>query len=858
MASEAKEPSPVSIAEPTVRLKGKENYYGRTMEFGIFMSKVGKSEDLVDEERWLDYPADDPLQNWRKINSAAVGRLCRAQSTRPEATMAPTTKDSASQEDKPLWDPMFENDEASDKSKRKIVRVPTEKHLSFRLFARACKAEKVKNEEMRDYLGTSPTNPLMTDSKIRGVYVGMSAIDCVPILMLPSFPKDPSSSLTGDALRRKIKDSLLTDTLEFVTLRGRDGSSPGAEIIWLENMLIPGNISFVKRGIWGQLPNDEKLKFLEIMKREHTLLHCGFGAAGVARILPSSEITKRKPEICRPIHDDKNYDTLHYRLRWPPMAVLEFPQKMIRSIERLLNSCPSDNVPLNIALAATVIYFDLEKGDHQVEGFLDGTSNSAPFFPGAPLKNFIIYFPHMLRFVETNHLTEFIHPIRFAATHYARDSCNELDLSWELDTGMVRSWYSAIRSRHPQVPSSTRFTLIPSSMPGTTMVFPQDCTNAEKPSSDLFKICCLDDVRTLGLPSYHYRGVQRGYSREVGGPSWMFSKAVQNPTYQLQSVPSVDYWKTEPTGCIKALTGTARRISTVFPDIGSSCYDYHDMKPVVDSRFGVIRSYIQNFQLCNDLQEPERRIIAKRADELNRIADRFGIPPGKRRMSFKTLCPEWDGMEGDLSSLLVEGKLKRYAAVEPPLPPAKRVKPVDPTLSSEAQAKIMEIIGSLKTSSDDWKSLQELLKNPAPKMKAVQESFSYVRSFVADVQKALQPENAENGHGCIDQVIRVAFRAEGLYTKSQVETLDYELKWEKQHLERFTKIGQATGDSLQVIFSNCDRPDGFRLTLPNIQVLRESSLIKDQVEAYKKSEALLSPPRPVIKLKTSSKGDQAK
>ncbi|EWG41629.1 hypothetical protein FVEG_03703 [Fusarium verticillioides 7600] len=807
MASEAKEPSPVSMAEPTVRLKGKENYYGRTMEFDIFMSKVGKSEDLVDEERWLDYPVDDPLENWTKLDIAVAGRLCWGQSTRPEATMAPTTKESTGQEDRPIWDPMFENDEASDKSKRKIVRVPTEEHLSFRLFARACKAEKVKNEEMRDYLGTSLTNPLMTDSKIRGVYVGISAIDCVPILMLMSFPKDPNTPWTGDALRRKIKTSLVTDTLEFVTLRGRDGSYPGAEIIWLENMLIPGNISFVKRGIWGQLPDDEKL----------------------------NEITKRKPSISRPIHDGKNYDTLHYRLRWPPMAVLEFPQQMIEWMEKFLSWYPSDNVSLNIALAATVIYFDLEKGNHQAEGFLDGSSDRLPYFRGAWLKKFIIYFPHMLR-----------------------DDCSELDIPWQPKVDdEVRSWYSAISSRHPQVPSSTRFTLVPSSMPGTNMVFPQDCTNVEKPSSDLFKTCCLDDVRTLGLPSYHYRGVQRGYSREVGSPSWMFSKAVQNPKSRLQSVPSVDYWKTEPTGGIKALTGTARRISTVFPDIGSSCYGYHVIKPVVDGRFGVVRSYLQNFQLCDDLQDAERKIIAKRANDLNRIADRLGIPSEKRRMSFKTLCPEWDGMEVDLRSLLMEGKLKRYAAGEPPLPPAKRAKPVDPALSPEVQNRIAEIIDSLKTSSDDWKGLQKLIESPAPKLKAVQESFSPVRSFVADVQKALQPENSENGQGSIDQVIRVAFRAEGLYTKAEVEALDYRSKWEKHRLNRFIKIGQALGDCMQVIFSNCDEPGGFRLTLPNIQVLRESPLVKDQVEAYKKIEALLSPPRTVIKLKTS-KGDPAK
>ncbi|KAK2700022.1 hypothetical protein QWA68_000876 [Fusarium oxysporum] len=57
MAGNTPGPPALEEAKPTVRLKGKEHEYGETLEFDAFQSRGGNPEDLMDEERWLDFPA---------------------------------------------------------------------------------------------------------------------------------------------------------------------------------------------------------------------------------------------------------------------------------------------------------------------------------------------------------------------------------------------------------------------------------------------------------------------------------------------------------------------------------------------------------------------------------------------------------------------------------------------------------------------------------------------------------------------------------------------------------------------------------------------------------------------------------
>ncbi|KAF5563225.1 polyketide synthase [Fusarium phyllophilum] len=835
-------------ANPTVRLKGKEGEYAETLEYDTFQSRGGNPRDLMDEERWLDFPAHvrSPLKK------------CMMKGSAGDTSLTPTETSGL----RKIWNPEPVAGLGNDRiSKVDTGRKMTETHLAAKLAARACHFTSTLDHETKEWLDIASGMQLTADKMVSGVFVGVSAFNYHAIFMRKSGTQHLPDGFNGLSRQQAIENLLNLDSTELVELVFGPGSPiQGHEIIWTENMLIPGNISYTKRALHDHLDDDEKTQFLQLLRREHHLLLSMNNPAGVAKTLPSNEDPSRKPLICRAVQGGKEYNTLHFTLKWPPMALLEFPEDMINKMQSLLDRYPLDNVPLNIALAATIIYFDIEETlDHEMEGFVDSFPTRKPsVVTKTPLATFIIYFPHMLRFVETRHLTSFLHPFRFA--NYFKSHCAALEVSNvrdNLSPISMRSCVHQIRSRHPQILADSRFTLVPASMPGSTMVFPEDCTHAERPSPELFALCCLNDVRTLGIPSYSYN--KESSLRCVGAPKWLFTKAVRQSRdncVPLAGHPTIAYWNTTTPETVKALTGPARTIGPVFPDIGSKYYNTKAIASCVKRWFGDETYYTQNLQFCLDNPELERKNMATRADELIRIADRLGIPPSERKTSHKTMLLEWDGMEGHLKSLREEGKLKRLAAPEYFTPPAKRAQPFEPTLSPNIKKKVLQIIKGLSAASCDWDNLLKYLETPVPKMKAIQQSFSHVRLFIAELEKTLQSKNNGSGEGDLDHVIRLVLRAEGLFG-SGVEAMDYESKW-SQHRARFSQLfGQPTGDAIEAVFRLRSTPDAYGIILPQIQVLRESPLIKDQVEAFKKIEALLGQPLSDTAVETASGGNQA-
>lgn len=414
----------------------------------------------MDEERWLSTPAGLRDLPWTSNVS---------EDSSPRGLRGITHDHSSRDADGSvsaciIWSPATPEGR-DDTTPRKV----NSQHMVFKHVARACNAEE----------GNSET---------KGVFVGISAIDCMPMTLVRDRQQATNS-----------QDE--TDSMNGVKLKYPDGFPGGADIIWLENMLIPGNIAYLRSSLINNLGSEEKENFLRVRKRENNLLGRGLNPAGVALSLPSSQDPKRQPLICRPIHPGRNYNTLHYQMRWPPMAALEFPTQMIEAMVKFLDKHPHDNVPLNIALAAAIIFIDLSNEGWQTESFMSsGNDQVRPFRP-ASLGQFVLYFPHMLRYVETKHLTAFIHPSRFAAYHYYKDCRQDKGIKIEstaIDAKKMKVWCTQIRSRYPQVSKNYRFHLIPASMPGSRMVFPSDCTSEAPPSTSLFRMCCLDDIQTLG------------------------------------------------------------------------------------------------------------------------------------------------------------------------------------------------------------------------------------------------------------------------------------------------------------------------------------------------------------------------
>ncbi|KAF5720593.1 hypothetical protein FGLOB1_701 [Fusarium globosum] len=751
-------------ANPTVRLKGKDGGYGETLEYDTFQSRGGNPDDLMDEERWLDFPAHvrSPLKRSRMKESDR------------DTSLTPTEIS----EVRIIWDPEPVSGLGNNRiSKVDTGRKVTETHVAVKLAARACDLPSLIHHETKKWLDIDSDTQLKTDKTVNGVFVGISAFNYYSIFMKKSSTQHLPDGLHGVSRQQAIKRSLSLDNTELVELVFGPGCPiQGHEIIWTENMLIPGNISYVKRALHDDLNDDEKARFLQLLRREHRLLESGDRPTGVAKTLPSNEAPDRKPLICRAIQGGQDYKSLHFTLNWPPMALLKLPKTMISQMQRFLDRYPSDNVPLNIALAATIIYFDIEEtGDHETEGFVDSFPRKAVVVQKAPLATFIMHFPHML-------------------------SLNALVLSRD-------PFSSSASSRGLKVH---------------------------------FDSCIYARV-------------------DYGAPKWLFTKAVRqsdNNCLPLTGHPTIAYWNTTTPQTIKALTGSARTIGPVFPDIGSDYYNTEAIVSCAKRWFGGETYYTQNFQFCLDNPERERKNMATRADELIRIADRLGIPPSERRTSHKTMLLEWDGMKGHLKALHEKGKLKRLAAPEYSAPLAKRSQPVEPTLSSDIKAEILQTIEGLAAASCDWDSLLKDLQTPAPTLKAIQESLSHVRLFVSELENTLPKENDGNGEGDLDHVIRLVFRAEGLFG-SGVEAMDYESKW-GQHRHRLSQIfGLPIGKAMETAFRLRNTPDAFGLILPQIQVLRESPLIKDQVEAFKKIEALLEQPLTDIDVETTSGDNEA-
>ncbi|KAF5682030.1 polyketide synthase [Fusarium denticulatum] len=836
--------SVLTKAKPTVRVKGKEHEYGETIEFHTFQSRGGNPEDLMDEERFLDYPEEYHWANWTNCPSAD--------------TFQPTGR--------VIWEPFLKDTGAA-------VRVPTEKHWEFHLLARACKSQTIKLRGMRHLLGILGSQQLTTQSKVNGVFVGISAITSEAVIMLRNESSGVNLiSLDGRTQMSSNRDN--TDTVKFQSVSMQ--AVNGHEIIWTEGMLVPGNISYAKNALWGRLCGDQKTQFLEIMAREHSLLGDGLSCAGVAMIPPSNEVKERKPAICRPIHENKDYSSLHYVLQWPPLAALEFPIDMIEAIEEFQGWHQQDNVPLNISLAATIIYFDLkEAGENQGEGFIGLGNHEAAPLGECSLSVFVIYFAHMLRFVEVNHLTAFIHPTRFAAMHYSDDkrkifgNFSEIDTPTTngktLDETLMLSSYLEIRSRHPQVPTNFRFALIPASMPGTSMVFPQDCNHAEKPTSDLHTLCCLNDVRTMGFPDY-LRGVDTTSGlRSIGGPQWPFSEMINEPVSRLDGDPSISYWKPMPYRGVKALTGAAKTIGPLFPHLGSVCWKDEYITECVKRHFGMVEFLTKNFTISKHLPDYIFKDIQTKAKELKKVFTYLGKKRSAWNFNLETLTPSWRGMENDLKSLhekgelekIASGSLKRAAPEKHFKPASKRVKLAKRCISIELRTQILGIIDGLAVRSLDWYPMRHYLESTTnPSLNEAWDLLSEVQSLKSEIQETLPATDPDNGQGSLDKVIRMCFRAAGLLDRPQAKSMDYEQQWDKCR-EDFSKMDKTTAGILNILYKYRNTDGAFEDFLPMVGPLRDSSMIKGQVDACTEIEGLLETARTIVKIRTPLQNGQA-
>ncbi|KAI6760553.1 hypothetical protein HG530_009413 [Fusarium avenaceum] len=700
-------------ARDDVRLKGNDGTYFKSLAFDVYLSQK-HLKDLMDEERWLQDPPGGPAK-WVKpseepeaTNNDEGGAISLAEHFVDDETPEESIKVfTLGCYDRILWLPGEgavltdrSQDPPNDPALESGFRVPTEATTAYKVLTRACRVINpgqgmhASTQFSKQALGISEDDPLTLGHDINAVVVGVSALDCSPVIMQRHESDQGSQQGTTDSTDQVVEQSTphadhFKDGNSRIILRSYSGGLCGRRIIYFQNVLIPGNLSHIKKGLYNHLETSDKQKFLQIMKREHLKLSQGLSTSSVARILPSTEDDGHRPNLRRPVRasrDDrgcKNYDELQYKLRWPPMAVLKFPPNMVVGVSNFLNRYISDVVPLNIALAAIVIFFDEEQRSWETECFATSLPDKHQV-PRVSLSVFVLYFHHMLRFVENNHLTAFIHPARFAEINYAQDKnkCNgSFDIQKHvLDEHTMRQWYTEIRSRCRDVSVKKRYTLIPSSMPGSTMVFPSGYSpwEVERPSKKLFALCLLDDVRTFGLPSYSWGHIDY---ISLGGPRYLFKEKPEPPNLVLEGIPDSWYWVPNPSRCLVALTGRARSVGPIFQSITP----YHDKRSTA-------RTSIDWFHKSGGVDldvvlSPQMRIeVAQKIDALYRIAARFDIPRPEIRTCRVTLRPYWNSMEenikelqtkGELESIIYDKRVIREAEPEHSPPPAKRPRTKD-------------------------------------------------------------------------------------------------------------------------------------------------------------------------------------
>ncbi|KAF4345682.1 polyketide synthase [Fusarium beomiforme] len=178
-----------------------------------------------------------------------------------------------------------------------------------------------------------------------------------------------------ETLVLNISTGSIWDDMESTKLKTVVTQHPcGVEIVWTENVMIPGNLESIKKCLRNQLEEGD----FRIIPRSHltTLSHL-------------SNITEGNPGSAK-------YVLVLITTLSTPLAThvgAKVPGRDDKHSQEIPGPPPHDAVLLNIALAAIVIYVDPEKFKGQKEGFC-GSDTELEL--EVPLGVFICYFPHIL------------------------------------------------------------------------------------------------------------------------------------------------------------------------------------------------------------------------------------------------------------------------------------------------------------------------------------------------------------------------------------------------------------------------------------------------------------------------------
>ncbi|KAF4985627.1 hypothetical protein FDECE_16431 [Fusarium decemcellulare] len=501
--------------------------------------------------------------------------------------------------------------------------------------------------------------------KVQSTYVGISGITLQPAFMRPR---------VADVWSR------MTDEMEMVSEPTQQRCDRNT--IMHEGATVAGNLTKIKRML---LQND--IRFVDepdpvqkVLMQNARVIQ-GLPAEPVMNIRPTAT-GRGKPTMWNLYKEEDGSDS-HYELRVPYLGLLSPSSVLLESLKALLDAHPSDPIPLNIALQAAFVWTDIERDQNrQIEGY--GRLNGRIKYPvpQVPLEVFIIYYPHWLRFHEVFKLTRYIHPYRFIHMAYRLDQkrsariADELQIRGEglINGGRISALIQSVQPQTAYVSPQRRITLLPASWPGTEMFWPRQVGSGEPPGDALAKACLLNDIRTLGLPSYHPHDTSYLL---VGIPRPIADITVRQPGRMRMWVPESPLqhiWAPYEKGTLVAVSGDAASVGPVFHDIqaaGILCplqpleSDMHmpDMEELVPAPVRIALNAQNTIRL--------RLIIA------------LDISMERVRWDPNDLILTWEGIQQDVAEGLANGILANFNsylgtnffADEPPEPESSRARP---------------------------------------------------------------------------------------------------------------------------------------------------------------------------------------
>ncbi|KAL7945864.1 hypothetical protein V8C42DRAFT_357484 [Trichoderma barbatum] len=214
---------------------------------------------------------------------------------------------------------------------------------------------------------------------------------------------------------------------------------------------------------------------------------------------------------------------------WVPyIEVLQYPRKLITMLEEFATSYPKDVLPIRSLLLACHLWVDIM--DHEnmmMEQFAKPSKqnkNTGIQVPMVSLAQFLIYFPHWIKWTEFMGLSEFPHPFRFVSTAADSDFKNGI-IGAGPESIKQREIYSLMKQVMTTVPSieiTQRVHIMPHMMPGTRMP-PMFGPYSPTPISQI-------PMALTGLVNVFYYGL-RDYSRpkQMDGDLTPFQKYIENP-----------------------------------------------------------------------------------------------------------------------------------------------------------------------------------------------------------------------------------------------------------------------------------------------------------------------------------------